>query len=411
MSNFLHKWFFSIIGVLILTLAYFGANSLWAAPQGSGLHQTVPFPTFTPENTPVPTATPEEVETAPDGATDDESAEGTGEEAGNGEAESPDVTPTPTETPDARFNQDIESEGTAEDELGEEEVFSEGQNDGPNEEGGSNQSSEDGSSETQNASEGESTGENSSSGSSSETPLDLPEYTAEVKPIVLNVRSGAGTESPVIGTLFQADQVTVLGRNGNWWLACCPLGLSEPGWVDSQFLEPNFNVAQIERLIPARDDAGNPLSTSVVQNDVGISTQALNDSHLLFQISHEPRYVWPGQQLEMTFTITNTSTEMATQLRLRDDFPVQLSVIDSTVIADGQVEFSTSSSGSSVLVVRWPELDPGGSLTMQVTLLVDEDVPAGSVIDNLAIAEASNASGVTAGITIGMPPVTLPGFQ
>ena len=183
--------------------------------------------------------------------------------------------------------------------------------------------------------------------------------------------------------------------------------MGDPGWVDSQFLEPNFDLEQVDSLIPSQsaDDS------STTQSGAGVSTQALNESQLLFQISHEPVYVWPGQQLEMTFTITNSGDETAADVRIRDDFPPDLIVVDVANGDDWVVELKDSSAGSSVLVAGWPDLAAGESISIKVILRVDEDAESGNVIDNLAIAEASNADGVTAGITIGMPPTSLPGFQ
>jgi len=64
-----------------------------------------------------------------------------------------------------------------------------------------------------------------------------------------------------------------------------------------------------------------------------------------------------------------------------------------------------------VVVVRWPELQAGAAAAANVQVQVAEGMADGSVIDNLAAVVADDVQPVTAGISIGLPPVTLPDFQ
>ena len=206
MPKFSRQWLILLIGTLTLVLAYQGSGSLWAAPSGSGLNQTVPFPTATPENTPVPTATPVA-----------EAGEETDEEPEDRNPGDPiaTLTPVPTETPLGGLVPEDEA-------FGDEEQGGEGLDDGdlnpeePGEENGGETGAE--SPSDRNASENPPTEQEAA-----EDAPKAPKQTAEVKPIVLNVRSGPGTDSPVIGTVFQGDQVAVLGRK--WRLVACLLSL------------------------------------------------------------------------------------------------------------------------------------------------------------------------------------------
>lgn len=343
------KWLFVLCGLIIVAAGYRGNHVLQAAPDSSRAHQTVPLPTPTPLNTPVPTATPVE-EDRPD----------------------PTATATPTESP-------IDDPVDGGDPEAEESPVAEPTT-------------------------------NSEDAGSTEAPRATPEaskLTAIVEPVVLNVRSGPGTDNSVVGTLFQGDRIEVLERSENWWLICCPLGLNDPGWIDSAFVTPEFSIEELNQLVPVSvGQVGQNQARSV-----GISSQALSDSALKFQISHAPTYIWPGQDLVMTFVVTNTGTVTAEIVRLRDDFPSQLHVIEAAASESGEIDSALLVSDLPVLLIRWPELAPSRALTATVWLEVDAEAELGSVIDNLAVAEAENAEGVTAGITIGMPPVKLPDFQ
>ena len=349
MFSYLRQWIIPIIGTFVLALAYQGTNLLWAAPLSSELYQTVPIPTPRPLDTAVPTVTP---------AKDD--------------GDSP--TATPTRTPSATTPAGDDN-GATETPI--------------------------------HAATSVEPGQTPAESAPATTAPPVIKQMAVVVPIVLNVRSGPGTDSAVVGTLFQGDAVEVQGRSGTWWLICCPLGATQPGWVDSKFLDPDFDTTQINTLIPEQAGA----TTATNQSGAGVSTQALADSQLRFQITHDPVYVWAGQTLEMTFTVTNTGTLLAEQIRIRDEFPLGLIIEDAMISDGGQIEVSTTRTGTSLLIARWSELAVGDAVTVTATLVVDGETAMGTVIDNLAIAEAANASGVTAGITIGMPPATLPEFR
>lgn len=372
LHNYLRKWLLPIFcSLLVLGLAARGTTLLWAAPHLGAKHQTIPPPTFTPQNTPVPTATP---------VADDD--------------DEPDDEPTTTPTDDAS---DDDSGENSEDES-----FSD--NDDNDEQDNSDSSNG---------------GDSVGLPSDPDSAIALP--TAKVKAIVLNVRSGPGTEFAVVGTVFQDDELTISGRSGAWWQVCCAIGATEPGWVDSQFVEAEFDVEAAQELIP---EIATDVTTSraASSSSAGTSTSALNRSILEIEISHEPAFVWQESSFDMTFLITNTSPSTAEDVQIRNDFPPELLVVgvadangdsnsDEVVDATDESEISDGINGRKILVASWGEIAGGESRSLRIKLEVRPDVEMGSVINNLAVVTASNAEDVTAGISIGMPPIRLPTFR
>lgn len=311
-------------------------------------HQTVPIPTATPLDTPVPTATPSQ--------------------------DQPEPTPSPT--PEI-----IENEIPSADE---EELTD------------------------QPASEIDAQPAPDSPPTESEQLL-----SASVLPIVLNVREGPGVDYAVMGTAFQEDRVEVLGRNQNWWLVCCAFGSTVPGWVDSSFLQPDFDTPTLDQLIPVVG----PEPEQEVSGRAGISVQAAGESVLQFQLRHEPNFVWPGQMITVTLTATNTGEFLLSNVFMRDEFPPSLILgnVDSIVLepdSEGdKIELVELASGATVLVATWQQLEANEAVSVKIEFKVDDSLTAGEIIDNLAVVSADNARSVTAGISIGLPPVGLPRFQ
>ncbi|MCB0121432.1 MAG: hypothetical protein KDE58_04270, partial [Caldilineaceae bacterium] len=66
---------------------------------------------------------------------------------------------------------------------------------------------------------------------------------------------------------------------------------------------------------------------------------------------------------------------------------------------------------TTAFAITWPTLDAGTAKTARVRVQVADDLPDGSVIDNLAVIIADEVAAITGGISIGMPPTDLPDFR
>lgn len=69
----------------------------------------------------------------------------------------------------------------------------------------------------------------------------------------LNVRSGPGTDYPVIGRLPEGQSVPITGRNseGSWWQITFPLGSNEPGWISGSDQFSRASNAEGVAVVPA----------------------------------------------------------------------------------------------------------------------------------------------------------------
>ncbi len=132
---------------------------------------------------------------------------------------------------------------------------------------------------------------------------------------------------------------------------------------------------------------------------------------LVLTQDYQPRLVWQDQQSTIEFVVSNPSNQTATNVVFRDALPVELVFIQAEA-DDAQVEVTTDShDGATVLVARWPSMEPGSQRSLRVLVQVNASVPDGFVIDNLAVVAADNAESSTAGLSIGLPPQILPDFN
>jgi len=352
---------------LLLALLLVKVTPAWASPNVSPVNQTVPDPTATPENTPVPQAT-----NTPNDDDDDD-----------------DNPPAPTWT--------------------------------PTQPGGGQPAP------------------TATSPAAGETPASPPadgSITGVVIADALNVRSGPGTGFGKLGTVVRDQVVTVLARNdaGDWWLICCVTNTEVQGWVSASYLQPNFDITQLTTLVPLAQDGSAPAptvaptaapaitqtvaTTTSVQAAAQPVTQTVastetSESTVTLEVvmQQAPQFVAQGQPLEIQFAVTNTTEVDAVNVELRDELPPELNLIMVTIGGEGELVPQTGVAGRYVLDILWPALAAGESVTATLQLEVASDVPDGAVIDNLAVATADNAASSTAGITIGMPPTSLPDFQ
>lgn len=124
-----------------------------------------------------------------------------------------------------------------------------------------------------------------------------------------------------------------------------------------------------------------------------------------------PTGALPGQTVEILLVATNPSSEVANYVRIRNRLPAALILVAAEADENGIASVEIDSDGATVVLFDWLALAPGASAEATLTVQIAEDTRAGDVIDNLAVALADNGASATAGVSIGLPPAILPGFN
>lgn len=124
-----------------------------------------------------------------------------------------------------------------------------------------------------------------------------------------------------------------------------------------------------------------------------------------------PAGALPGEEIEIVYIVTNPSTSTATNVRVRNRLPEALTLVSAEADDNGTATLETEADGSTVVLFDWATLGPNESTTATLTVTVAEEAIPGDVIDNLAVAFADNGAPYTAGVSIGLPPAILPGFN
>lgn len=252
-------------------------------------------------------------------------------------------------------------------------------------------------------------------------PTPTPEgLTATVSVVRLNVRQGPSLDFAVLGVVTNGQTVRVLARDetADWWQICCLPGTNTPGWVSAQFVQANFDRGQVTTLVPVADElptpptptaTADPLQTPDTTTDpvAGGATGAT----LLLTIQQDPLYTWQGQTVDLRYDITNPTDMSAENIQLRNELPNTLAFVDFVEIAGGTVMTETTEAATTSFLVELPELAAGATEVIQVRVQVTDTISNGAVINNLAVVSADERDAVTAGISIGMPPQTIPDFQ
>jgi hypothetical protein len=232
--------------------------------------------------------------------------------------------------------------------------------------------------------------------------------TANVAAATLNLREGPGTGFPVIGSASRGTTLTLLARNadGTWWYACCVPGTATQGWVSAELLEPiDFDRAQANDLLAV---FGTAIEAAAAKPAAAAAPDRLP---LMFQIGLMPPYAWQGQRAEMILAIANPNRVPIVNAELSDELPRALAVADVAAITGGKITQQRMPGGEALVVVEWPEIGPGKTVTATIAVTVTRTLSDGAVIDNLAAVRADNSTYTTGAITIGMPPQSLPDFQ
>ena len=234
----------------------------------------------------------------------------------------------------------------------------------------------------------------------------------------LNVRQGPGTNFPVVGTVANGETVTVLSRNpvGDWWRVCCASGTSQDGWVAAQFIQPNFDLGQVNVLVavdgalptpPPEPTATPTLDPSVIPT----TTTTAAVAQLELQVQQDPPYAWQEQTITLLYEVNNSGTAPATAVELRNELPAELTFVGAPTLTTGTLLTETTELSRTVVVVRWPELSTGATVTASIRVSVSTQLANGMVLDNLAVVVAEGVQPVTGGLSIGMPPTNLPDFR
>ncbi|MEM7532642.1 MAG: SH3 domain-containing protein [Chloroflexota bacterium] len=163
------------------------------------------------------------------------------------------------------------------------------------------------------------------------------------------------------------------------------------------------------------DDPSNNAEDEAANETVNETVTPTGDAALDVEIRTVPQFVWQGRQFEMQFTAVNTSEHDAVNVTIRNELDSLIQFIAGEITGDNQFngEFTqeTSEQGKVVFMITWPIVPANESATATIQARISPDFPEGGVIDNLAVASADNVEGMTVGVSIGMPPTSLPDFK
>lgn len=405
-SFFRRQWLITSVAVLI-AMMLFSSPSAWAASTYSPVNQTVPIPTATPTSTPVPTVTPAPTPTPTPEADDHEEDEVDEEdeeplEDGGGFFDNTDDQDADSDSADFETDGDVTEETGDESDAGSSAEGDEPENDDAPADEAADDAASDG------PADGPVDGDTASGGDGADAAIESTGLTANVAVLVVNIREQPSLESVVVGTVFQDDELEVLGRNDAWWLVCCALGSEQPAWVNPDFLTPNFDATEAETLLPVIDGASNAGGAAS-----GSSVQAAESvPNLELEMNLNPRYVWQDVPFTLEFVVRNVGSTKVTNVVLRDELLEELTFITAVASSGGGVVKEALDNGNTLITASWDELDAGSQHTLSAQLLLPDTLEDGAVIDNLSVVGASETSGsTTAGISIGLPPSALPSFK
>lgn len=245
------------------------------------------------------------------------------------------------------------------------------------------------------------------------TPASGP--TGVVNAVSLNIREEPSTSAAVLGKLRNGATVTLLGRNdgGDWLLVCCIPGGVENGWVSAEFVTPG--VAGAVSGLPAVTGRETPVAaTEMISLPTATPTTepaALADTSLEMVVSQSPTAAVQGDQIVLSFELTNTGTVTASAVEFSFELPQGLSFVSASATDGGEATQEKAESGALIVLVTWPDLATGVSTTAKITANISEDLPNGAVLDGSAVAIAENAASTFVPVSVGMPPAEPPDFQ
>jgi len=210
---------------------------------------------------------------------------------------------------------------------------------------------------------------------------------------VLNMRQGPDTGAAILDKLAANTIVEILQRDasGHWLYVCCGAQTQQAGWVSAEFIQTNATVTSTAGPIKPPQTA--PMSLG-----------------LALQIQPTPAFVWQGQALTLQFVVNNKGSLPLTNLRLRDDLPPELRFMTARASDDGQMQQTGQAEDGVIFTLLWPTLAAGAQVTATIVVQVVPTTPNGVFIKNLAVINSQEYGDVISGISIAMPPTTLPKF-
>lgn len=245
------------------------------------------------------------------------------------------------------------------------------------------------------------------------------ELRATVNAERLSMRSGPGTDFPIVAKLERGNAVAVLGRNerGDWWYVCCAPDALTRGWVSAPYMTPAFDQAAALQLIPLFTDAslaltGTQTITGSASTTMTVIASAVTPTTTVLSAAMRlnPPFVLQGERAQIVITVTNTTPVTATDVAVRNELYPALAFVGAAA-QGGSAAQETMDSGAVVITSLWDEIGPSSQVSATITVHIADDLPDGSVVDNLAAMTADNADDVTFGMLIGMPPVAPPDFR
>jgi hypothetical protein len=214
--------------------------------------------------------------------------------------------------------------------------------------------------------------------------------TATINVDVLNIRAAPDLASAVVDQLTRNAQVTLQQQDSTqlWWYVCCGTINQQAGWVSAQFLTimtPATITAQpIPRAAPL------PVELALIP---------------------QQRFVWQGQQLTVTLSVTNPNSESVRHLDILCALPADLIFVGAAAVGDGRHTMENSATMGQAVRFSWPEIAPAAQVTGSITVQIASTAANGAFLTLLATATVDGAPPQTQGIAVAMPPAQLPSFQ
>jgi hypothetical protein len=172
-------------------------------------------------------------------------------------------------------------------------------------------------------------------------------------------------------------------------------------------LQPNFDPALATQLIPIFGQA-QPSQTAPAQATA--TPQVAATQPISLTLSQNPPFVWQGKTFDLVITVVNPNDSALRNLEISNEIAGGLTYVSAGGEGAPTVTERATETGTLV-ILRWPNIPADAIVNAQITVTVDPTLPNGSVIDNLAAARATNGEYTTGGLTIGLPPVSIPDFQ
>jgi uncharacterized repeat protein (TIGR01451 family) len=91
---------------------------------------------------------------------------------------------------------------------------------------------------------------------------------------------------------------------------------------------------------------------------------------LVLAIEQNPPFAWQGQEVILTFTVTNKGERAATNVQLRNELPVELRFVEGQASSGATLTEEEVAEGRLAFVVAWPRVAPGQSQTATVRVQI-----------------------------------------